>query len=179
MKKQVFWIVLLQVCLFSTTAFADRSGNRDYFDNGRHYGFSARDRDRDRRASFRRDRNSDISVNGIIGAPRTRYYNPGYNSIFNTFGYGVGYSSFGGQYYLNHGLGSVYPSWTTRAGPPLIIERNTYIEVPSRNRSASTVRNRQSGTSLLRDITGRCFERYIDSDGYETRIELDAAECNF
>ncbi len=179
MKRPLFWIVLLQFCLVSTTAFADRSPNRDHFDNGRYNGFSARDRNWERRDGFRRNRDNDVSVNVFIGAPRNRNYNPGYNSIFNTFGYGVGYSSFGGQYYLNYGVGTVYPSWNSRPSRPVIIERNTYIEVPTQRRGVTTVRSRQSGTSLLRDINGRCFERHIDSDGYETRIELDAAECDF
>lgn len=173
MKKPLFWILLLQFCLFSTTALADHD------ENGRFGGFSSRDRDWDRRQGFRRNRDTDVSVNIIIGAPRARYFDRGYNSIFNTFGYGVGYSSFGGQYYLNHGLGSVYPSWNRRQSRPVIIEHNTYIEVPTERRGVTSYRNRQSGTSLLRDINGRCFERHVDIDGYETRIELDASECNF
>ena len=179
MKKPLIWMVLLQFCLLSNTVFADRYTNHDRRDNGRHSGFDWHDREWAGRQDFRRNRDTDVSVNIIVGSPRMRYYNPGYNSIFNTFGYGVGYSSFGGQYFLDHGIGPLYPSWNQRPRRPLIIERNTYIELPEERSGITTYRNRPSGTSLLRDINGRCFERHVDGDGYETRIELDAADCNF
>ena len=36
-----------------------------------------------------------------------------------------------------------------------------------------------SGRRLLRDLEGNCFERVIDDDGNEIRVQLDASECNF
>lgn len=36
-----------------------------------------------------------------------------------------------------------------------------------------------SGRRLLRDLEGNCFERNIDEEGNEIRVQLDASECDF
>jgi hypothetical protein len=36
-----------------------------------------------------------------------------------------------------------------------------------------------SGRRLLRDLEGNCFERIVDEQGDEIRVQLEAQECNF
>jgi hypothetical protein len=36
-----------------------------------------------------------------------------------------------------------------------------------------------SGRRLLRDLEGNCFERIVDEQGDEIRIQLEAQECSF
>ena len=36
-----------------------------------------------------------------------------------------------------------------------------------------------SGRRLLRDLEGNCFERIVDQQGDEIRVQLEAQECNF
>lgn len=36
-----------------------------------------------------------------------------------------------------------------------------------------------SGRHLLRDLEGNCFERIVDEQGDEIRVQLEAQECNF
>lgn len=202
-------ILLLSFGLFNTTALADERSNRDhstndydrshydrsdynrsnYGSNNRNRGYSNQQFDnRDRRPnSYRRDRDTDVSVNLIVGPGRRYYsgfnggydnrYRNGYNSIFNTFSYGVGYSAFGGRYNLNYGY--PYTPRGYRNNSPVVIEHNTYISQPVERSGVTTYRTRQSGTSLLRDLQGRCFERVIDRNGNEIRTELDASECDF
>ncbi len=179
-------ILMLSLGLLSTAALADPRSNRNHDDNDRDRGYSNRGNsnqqfdNRDRRSNrYRRDRDTDVSVNLIIG--NGGRYNTGfsnrYNSIFNTFGYGVGYSSFGGQYNLNYGY--PYTQMGYRNNRPIVIEHNTYISQPVERSSVTTYSSRTSGTSLLRDLQGRCFERVIDRNGNEIRTEIDASECDF
>jgi hypothetical protein len=161
------------------------------------HGRSTYDRNEGRAYNNRSERHSrpdydddrDVSINFIVGPstraysqrtrpqPRTYYPSSAYNNFsYNSFSYGSGYS-ISSQYYLNN----AYPYSTfdyKNQRPQVIIERNTYIEQPTRRANVITYRNRPD-TSLLRDLNGRCFERYIDSNGYETRTELPASACNF
>jgi len=36
-----------------------------------------------------------------------------------------------------------------------------------------------SGRRLLKDLEGNCFERIVDEDGNEIRVQLPSSECNF
>ena len=57
---------------------------------------------------------------------------------------------------------------------PVVRER----EVVYVNRSSPTPAV-GSGRRLLRDLEGNCFERNIDQQGNEIRVQLDASECKF
>jgi hypothetical protein len=46
----------------------------------------------------------------------------------------------------------------------------------SSSRSATPV---ASGRRLLRDLEGNCFERIVDKQGNEIRVQLEAEQCNF
>lgn len=100
---------------------------------------------------------------------------------------------------VNLNIGNVIPDWryrdyrratsgvgiaytTTWGAPPVygrgntvIVHQNTYVN----NEPRVIHRSTRSSTSLLRDVSGRCFERSYDSRGVETRIELPASNCNF
>ena len=80
-------------------------------------------------------------------------------------------------------LGSLlsYPRYSRR------YDSVTYTRPITRTPKAVYVKTRTSGSStavasgrrLLRDLEGNCFERNVDEDGNEIRIQLDASECNF
>lgn len=166
MKTLLKFLLIAPFVLASTLTLADHRSNRGH-DNGRHNGWSQQDRDYrpDFRGSRSRYRDSDdVSVNLIVGSG----YYPRYNSFGSSVGFGVGFNTFG------------YPRPIYRDTRPIIIERNTYIERPVTRGNVITYSNRRdSGTSLLRDLNGRCFERYVDGRGNETRTELDPSECDF
>ena len=145
-------------------AFVGHSDSRGY-DRGRDYRRDYRGDYRDNRYS-RRDNDVNWSVSLNIGA-RPFGYNPyGYNML--------GYRP---QPY----------SYRTRQ-PTVIYQNNTYIrEAPANGyivrpapTTAYTVHETgRPGISLLRDRSGRCFERVTDRFGNETRTELRSSECNF
>jgi len=58
----------------------------------------------------------------------------------------------------------------------VVVYQNTYIDATPRGPVTTTL---HSGTNLLRDINGRCFERSFDTYGNEIRVELPASACNF
>jgi hypothetical protein len=148
-------VVLLSFCLASTLAVADHR--------------------MDRRG---RGVDVDVHINPGIGQGHNRSRHN--NSIFNRVTYGVGYTGYGGRYYLNSGLPTTFSmGWNQPYQAPLVIQYNTYIEQPSTNTRLNKRSTRNSGVSLLRDIHGRCFERVVDAHGNETRTQLDAAACNF
>jgi hypothetical protein len=94
----------------------------------------------------------------------SQYNSPGYPFVFNP--------SLG---FINRSSLPYTRGW--RQERPVIIN-NTYINsTPTRRVIESTVV--PSGTSLLRDRYGRCYERETDGFGNETRRELPATRCDF
>ena len=165
-KSTFLKISLLPLVLVPVLALGAERGNHD--GGGHDQGRVTSHNDNHSRDHFRsNDRHSNVRVNIGIGAPIYP------RSIFNGWSYGVGYSSFGGQYYLNSGYPYSAYGYSSR---PVIIERNTYIEQPSTGRVYT---NRETETSLLRDLQGRCFERSYDRNGTELRTELDPSACDF
>jgi hypothetical protein len=166
MNKWLKLLLITPLAVTSPLTLADHQSNRDN-DNGRHQGWSNRDHDNHSRYDDRvrvRDHDRDeVSINLILGGG----YYPRYRN-FNSFGFGVGLNPYD------------YPYMGYRDRRPVIIEHNTYIERPATRANVTTYTNRRAtGASLLRDINGRCFERYVDGRGNETRTELDPSECNF
>lgn len=70
---------------------------------------------------------------------------------------------------------------------PRTYERTVYRGVPAVEtyaRNGGNVRVYSSapvasGRRLLRDLEGNCFERNVDEEGNEIRVQLDASECEF
>lgn len=79
-----------------------------------------------------------------------------------TSGLGIAYSTTWGPAY-------------NRGGNTVIVHQNTYVNPEPR----VVHRSSAYSTSLLRDVSGRCYERRYDSRGNETRIELPPSSCNF
>jgi len=154
MKTLLSLTLLVSLGLFSTATLADHRSNRDHDSEGERR-FSNRGNptqhwdNSDRRTTYRRDRDNDVSVNLIIGT--------------------------GSRPFQGH----AYSPWSYRNNRPVVIEHNTYIERPAERGGVTTWRNRPIGTSLLRDLQGRCFERVTDRNGNEIRTGLDPSECDF
>lgn len=142
---------------------------RDRHDKGRGLAWGRRDRDEhhwdDRHHDHDRDQ---VAVNLSFG----NVWRPGYRDFdsFNTFG--LGYSTF-------NTWGTPYDSWAYNKRRPLVVYQNTYIDSPAPSTRVLSTSRPRSGTSLLRDLNGRCFERETDRYGNETRTELPASACNF
>ena len=179
MKRYLNSAFAIGLLLVSSIALADRDDNRR--GNGRgppafvgHSDSRGFDRNRDYRRDdrgdyrdYRRDDNDvNWSVNLNIGA-RPFGYNPyGYNML---------------------GYRPEPYSYRTRQ-PTVIYQNNTYIrQAPSNGyvvrpapTTAYTVHETgRPGISLLRDRSGRCYERIVDRFGNETRTELRSSECRF
>lgn len=163
MKKLLVTAIAACLMLGSATSFADRDDAKRWsqsrHDNGYHRGWDRGDRWDRRWDNRRRDRDHDhVSINLGFG---------------NSWGYPYTGSYFG------FGVGN-YSSWHNRNRAPVVIyENNTYIERSAPRTTVITRSAPRSGTSMLRDVNGRCFERQYDRNGNETRIEVSPAECNF
>lgn len=168
MKKLLLSIFVIAALVLSQTAWAD----------SRHY---------------RRGYNS-FGYNNY--SRYNRYNYRGYNS----YGYrgGSHYNfSYGNRYYgRHHGydsgsflgglvLGSLlsYPRYSSRnygtvtySSRPIIRTREVVYVNKSTSRNTTPV---ATGRRLLRDLEGNCFERIIDEEGNEIRVQLDASECSF
>lgn len=159
--------------LFGTqTTLADGRRDRDrghsHYDNhNSHRGWDRHDRwNRADRWDRRRDRVS-LSVNVGTLWPNYTYSDWRYRDYYRaTSGLGVAYTTAWGT-----------PVWGYN-NRPVIVHQNTYVNTAPRTR-VITRSTRSSGSSLLRDINGRCFERETDRYGNETRSELPAESCNF
>ena len=83
-------------------------------------------------------------------------------------------------------LGSLlsYPSYSSRrydnvsyrSRPVTQTREIVYVNNSSNRTSSAPV---ASGRRLLRDLEGNCFERVVDEEGNEVRLQLEAEECNF
>lgn len=171
MKRLAMLVSLIAALLFSQFAAADNRGHRRGYDNHRSYGNSNR---------------------------HSNFY--GYNTRYNPYHYGSrrGSSfniSYGNRYYRRHDhdagyfvgglvLGSLLSA--PRYSPPpveRVIYRSAPVvttrEVVVVDRSAASRAPVASGRRLLRDLEGNCFERIIDEEGNEIRVQLEAQECSF
>jgi hypothetical protein len=83
-------------------------------------------------------------------------------------------------------LGSLfsYPRYSSR-NTETVVYRNApttrtreivYVDRPQTRSAAAPV---ASGRRLLRDLEGNCFERVVDQQGDEIRVQLEAQECNY
>ena len=140
--------------------------------------------------------------NNYRGNRRTNSYHYGssgrhYNKNYST-GYGNGFTVSHGNYYSRHRgydsgsffgglvLGSLFNFSRRSSG---YVETVAYRNVPTISTRAivyvdqaqarSTATAVASGRRLLRDLEGNCFERIVDDQGNEIRVQLEAQECNF
>ncbi|MDP6535827.1 MAG: hypothetical protein QGG02_05765 [Gammaproteobacteria bacterium] len=164
MKKLLLSLSVIAVLVISQTASADgRYGRRGYSSYG--YGSYYSPRYNPYHYGYRRGGSYfDIGYGGYYPRYRRRHYDSG---------------AFVGGLVLGSLLS--YPRYSRR------YDSVTYTRPVTRTRKVVYVNNRTSGSSsaiasghrLLRDLEGNCFERNVDEDGNEIRIQLDASECNF
>lgn len=163
MKRLLTTGFTIALLLVSSITFADKDSHRNNgrdphgkFDN-RHHDARGHDRNNNRRSNKRdHDDNWSINLNFGSGGARPFGYNP------------YGYNMFGYR-----------PAPPARARQPVVIyQNNTYIE-PSYSSSYTTRNTTRQGVSLLRESSGRCYERVNDRYGNETRTELPASACDF
>ncbi|MDA1370820.1 MAG: hypothetical protein O2971_08690 [Proteobacteria bacterium] len=179
MKKLILGVFVIGAFVLSQAASADsRHSRRGYSDYG--YGNHYRSYNRH---DYRRD---------------SRRYNPyhyGYRDRrggnYFSFSYGNHYPRYRSRHYDSGSfvgglvLGSLlsYPSYSSRR-----YDTVTYRSRPvTRTREVVVVKDRApvnsapiaSGRRLLKDLEGNCFERNVDEEGNEIRVQLDPSECNF
>lgn len=174
MIKLVACTAALLLLLGANTTFADRDGwndrgrghdrgyDREWRDN-RGWNRPGRSdwRGHDRRWNNRDNVSVSLSIGNVWGSP--------YYGSRSWSGVGFGYNTFDTW---------GYNDWRYRNRRPVVVyQNNTYIEPAPRTRVIT--RTSRSGTSLLRDVNGRCFERETDGNGNEIRTELPASACNF
>ena len=63
-----------------------------------------------------------------------------------------------------------------RNAPTISTREIVYVDQAQARSTATAV---ASGRRLLRDLQGNCFERIVDKQGDEIRVQLEAQECNF
>ena len=182
MKRYFNTAIALGLLLVSSLTFADRDNNHRNNGNGRehhnnfvnqHNNSRGNDWRRDDRADYRDNRwnrrdndyDENWSINLNIGS-RPFGYNP----------YGYNMQGYRGQPLYRSNQPTVIYQNNTYIGQT---RPNTYIRRPAPTTGYTTHETGRPGVSLLRDRSGRCYEREIDRFGNETRTELRSSECNF
>lgn len=168
MKKIVMLVSMIAVLVLSQAASADnRNHRRGYSNYGHHYGYNSH------------YRSSHYRYNPY-------HYGSRRGSSFNI--------SYGNRHYRRHDhdagyfvgglvLGTLLSA--PRYSPPVerVVYRTAPVvttrEVVVVNQSAPARSQVASGRRLLRDLEGNCFERIIDEQGNEIRVQLEAQECSF
>lgn len=181
MKTLLILGSLLTAVLFGQTAFADHRDYRRGYDHYRDYG--------DYR-SYRHSHRDYYSHSDYYGVNPYQYgYRRG--SSFH-FSYGDRYSRRhdhdAGYFVGGLVLGSLlsapryYEPRVERVvyrSAPVVTQREVVV-VRNNERNTSGSNNQiASGRRLLRDLEGNCFERNVDEQGNEIRVQLQAQECNF
>ncbi len=172
-KKILFSVSVIVALVLSQTASADsRNHRRGYSD----YGYGSH--------NYRNNYRRNYRANSYHYGSRDRRYRNNYN-----FYYGSRYSRRGhydsGSFVGGLVLGSLfsYPRYSSR-NYETVIYRNAPAtrtrEIVYVDKSeVQDVAPVASGRRLLRDLEGNCFERIVDEQGDELRVQLDAEECNF
>jgi len=198
LKKVLLSLSIIGALVVSQLASADsRNNRRGYgaYSSGLHsYGNSYRNNYRGNRGvnsyhygSSRRDYGRNYNRNYI----RNYYgnYGRGYGSGFN-FSYGNYYphrrGHDSGSFLGGLVLGSLfnYPRYSSRNVETIVYRdapatRTREIVYVDRAQARNTAAPVASGRRLLRDLEGNCFERNVDEQGNEIRVQLEAQECNF
>lgn len=187
LKKVLLSLSIIGTLVVSQAASADnRNHRRGYGD----YGYGQHNYSSRYRNNYRGNRRVNSYHYGSRNYnSRNRNFNRRYGSGFN-FSYGNYYSRHrgydSGSFVGGLVLGSLfsYPRHTTR-NVETVVYRNApttrtreivYVD-QSQNRNTGTAV--ASGRRLLRDLEGNCFERIVDEQGNEIRVQLEAEECNF
>ncbi|HIL62927.1 MAG TPA: hypothetical protein EYG42_05695 [Porticoccaceae bacterium] len=163
MKKLIIGVFLIAALILAQTASADSRHYRRGYDL---HGYSSHYYPRGNPYHFGYSR---------------RYYSPG--SYYGGGHFGSSYGNYGYRRHRRHNdlgylvgglvLGSLLSSSSYRE-PRTRIREVVYVK-----RSASRSTPLNTGRRLLKDLEGNCFERKIDGNDNEIRVQLEASECNF
>lgn len=182
LKRVLLSLSIVGALVISQAASADnRNHRRGYSD----YGFGGHSYRNSYRHGYRSGYRRANRVNSYHYGARDRRYRSGFS-----FSYGNYYPR--RRHYDSSGfvgglvLGSLfsYPHYSTprhetvvyRNVPRTTTREIVYVDKPRVVQSAPPV---ASGRRLLRDLEGNCFERIVDEQGDEIRVQLEAEECNF
>ncbi len=159
MKRLLLSIAVIAALVLSQTAWADSRHYRGFYGsnysrgyNSYHYGYRG-----------------------------GNYFRYSYNNHYYNRHHGHGSGSFLGGLVLGSLLS--YPRYSSRnygtvtySSRPVIRTREVVYVNNSTARNSTSV---TTGRRLLRDLEGNCFERIIDDEGNEIRVQLDPSECSF
>lgn len=182
LKRVLLSLSIIAALVVSQAASADN--RRGYGDSGYgHHNYGNK---------YRNNYRGNRRVNSYHYGSRDRNhrnYNRRYDSGFN-FSYGNHYSPHrsydSGSFLGGLVLGSLfsYPRHSSRN-----VETVVYRDAPAtrareivyvdRSQTRSSAADVASGRRLLRDLEGNCFERIVDEQGDEIRVQLEAQECNY
>ena len=181
LKKLLLSLCVIGALVISQVASADsRSHRRGFSDYG--YGHN------NYRYNYRNNYRRHGRVNSYHYGSRDRSYNRRNRSGF-TISYGNYYPRNRrydtGSFVGGLVLGSLfsYPRYSSRNyervvyrdAPPTRTREIVYVD----NSSTLSAAPVASGRRLLRDLEGNCFERIVDEQGDEIRVQLKAEQCNF
>lgn len=196
MRKLLVGFALIGALVISQAAAADNRHYRGYNSHGNGYSSQRYNSYRysPRRANsyhYGRSRNNNYSNRSFFNPGYSRnYYNYSNRHRGNRYDAGsfVGGLILGSIFsssYSNRNFNSSYNrSYNTTyvvRNPPVIHSREVvYVNSPVVYNSQVPVSQAPpTGRSLLRDLQGNCFERNIDAQGNEVRVQLEDQACNF
>ena len=186
LKRVLLSLSIIGALIISQSAWANNSNNRRGYgthSSGQYnYGDSYRN-------NYRGNRRANSYHYGSSGKNHNRKYGRGYGIDFN-FSYEHYYPSHrgydSGSFLSGLVLGSLLNSsrhssrnfeTVVYRSPSTISTRE--IVYDDRAQTLSAAARVASGRHLLRDLKGNCFERIVDEQGDEIRVQLEAQECNF
>lgn len=185
LKRVLLGLSIVGALVVSQAASADsRNHRRGYGD----YGYSQHNYGNRYRNNYRGNRRANSYHYGSSNR-NFRNYNRRYGSGFN-FSYGNYYSRHrgydSGSFLGGLVLGSLFnaPRYSSRNVETVVYRdapaiRSREIVYENRSQTRRTDAPVASGRRLLRDLEGSCFERVVDEQGDEIRVQLEAQECNF
>ena len=190
LRKVLLSLSIIAALVISQAASADNRNNRRGYGA---YSFAQHNYGSSYRNNYRGNRRG----NSYHYGSSRRNYNRSYNRNYNR-GYRSGFNFSYGNYYSRHRgydsgsffgglvLGSLFssPRHSSRNVETVVYRdapatRTREIVYVDQAQTRSTTAAVASGRRLLRDLEGNCFERIVDEQGDEIRVQLEAEECNF
>ena len=185
LKRVLLSLSIIGALVVSQAASADNRRDRRGYSN---YNYGLHNYSSRYRNNYRGNRRVNSYHYGVRDRSY-RNYNRRYGSGFN-FSYGNYYSRHrgydSGSFVGGLVLGSLfsYPRHTSRDVETVVyrdapVTRTREIVYVDQSQTHSTATPVASGRRLLRDLEGNCFERNVDEQGNEIRVQLEAEECSF